>query len=80
MAGYDCVERAIAHADDPSNHGNGYELLVTLKSGAQIQGAVADVILVSETLKLQRRPNGGFGSLQDVFIDCTEVAAAEIIW
>jgi hypothetical protein len=73
MAGYDCVERAIAHGDDPSNNGNGYALRVTLKSGVQFEGPVADLISATETVKLQVL------SL-DIFINCIEVAAAEVIW
>lgn len=73
MAGFDCVERAIAHGDDPSNNGNGYALRVTLKSGVQFEGPVADLIIETETVKLQVL------SL-DIFINCTEVAAAEVVW
>jgi hypothetical protein len=73
MAGYDCVERAIAHGDDPSNNGNGYALRVTLNSGVQFEGPVGDLISETETLKLQ------ILSL-DIFINCAEVAAAEVVW
>src|ERR1700733_6902637 len=81
MAGFNCVERAIAHGDDPSNHGNGYELRITLNSGVQIEGAVADLISNTEAVKLQRSSGKRFLERSSMYSETSRKwPAAELIW
>lgn len=71
------VEAAIAYADDPVHQGAGYWLMLTLRAGGTVRGAV--VWCRRGVVRLDC-PNGTNSDEPPVFVRCADVMTARVEW